>query len=100
MSEGKYKGRYVDMDTCAESPISWRFFPKTKNGKVGYGDALMELFDQGMDGCLYVQIIRVPGEFPIYAQNTMELMEPEDACKILAEWCRYKLYDSKGKQLV
>ncbi len=100
MSSEKYSGRYVDCDVCPENPVSWRFFPKRKSGKVGYADAIQELFDQGMNGNMYAQIFRVPEEFPACADNNMELMEPEDACKILAEWCHFKLFDSKGNQIV
>lgn len=100
MKNDRYAGRYVDSDTCPENPIAFRFFPKKKTGKVGYADALQELFDIGMNGSLYVQFFRVPEEFPLNADNNVELMEPEDACKMLAEWCGYKLYDRNGKQLV
>ena len=50
MSADRYSGRYADFDTCPENPVSWRFFPKRKGGKVGYADALQELFDNGMNG--------------------------------------------------
>lgn len=99
MSADRYSGRYADFDTCPENPVSWRFFPKWKGGKVGYADALQELFDNGMNGNVYVQIVRVPEEFPAEADNNMELMEPEDACKILANLCHFKLFDQNGKEL-
>ena len=99
MSADRYSGRHADFDTCPESPVSWRFFPKRKGGKVGYADALQELFDNGMNGNVYVQIVRVPEEFPAEADNNMELMEPEDACKILAGLCHFKLFDQNGKEL-
>ncbi len=95
----RYSGRYVDCDSCPENPVSWRFFPKRKDGKVGYADALQELFDQGMSGNLYMQLFIVPEEFPADADNNMELMEPEDACKLLAKWCGYMLHDRNGNQI-
>ena len=99
MSTEKYSGRYVDCDVCPENPVSWRFFSKRKGGKVGFADALQELFDQGMEGNLYVQLFQVPCEFPTDADNNIELLEPEDACKMLADWCGFKLFDRDGKQL-
>lgn len=99
MNVEKYSGRYVDCDACPENPVSWRFFPKRKSNKVGFADALQELFDQGMDGNLYVQLFQVPCEFPADADNNIELLEPEDACKMLADWCGFKLFDRDGKQL-
>lgn len=100
MDAGRYSGRYVDIDTCPENPISWRFYPKRKGGKVGFADVLQELFDQGMSGNVYAQIFRVLDEFPVDADNNVELMEPEDACKLLAGWCGFSLYDRNGNQLV
>ena len=99
MNAEKYSGKYVDCDVCPENPVSWRFFPKRKSSKVGFADALQELFDRGMGGNLYVQLFHVPHEFPADSDNNVELLEPEDACKLLANWCGYKLYDSNGKQI-
>lgn len=95
-----FDGRYTKIDTCPENPISWRFFPMRRNGKVGFSDVMKELFDQGMSGGMYAQLFRVPEEFPEGETDTVEIMEPDTACKILAEWCGFKLYDRAGKQLV
>lgn len=100
MSIETFDGKHVKIDTCPENPVSWRFLPMKKNGKVGFADAIQELFDQGMEGNMYAQLFRVPEEYPVHEQNTVELMEPEDACKILAEWCHFTLFDSKGNQIV
>lgn len=99
MSDDRYKGRYLDYDPCPEGVVSWRFFPKKKGGKVGRADALQELFDCGMEGGLFVQFLHVPGEFPVDADNNMELIDPDTACKLLADWCRFNLYDQDGNKL-
>ena len=101
MESERIKGRYTDYDSCPENPISWRFFPKKKSGKVGYADAIQELFVQGMGGNIYAQIYIVPlDEFPLGIDNNVELLEPEKACEMLARHIGYKLYDQNGKQLV
>lgn len=100
MSTETFDGKRTKIDICPENPISWRFFPMKKGGKVGFADIVQELFDQGMEGNLYAQVFKVPGEYPVDADNNVELMEPEDACKILADWCGFKLYDRSGNQLV
>ncbi|MCD7929054.1 MAG: hypothetical protein LUF86_02720 [Clostridiales bacterium] len=91
------RGQYANMDSDPPAPESWHFYPKKKGGKVGYADALQELFDQGMSGNLYVQLYRVPDEFPADVDNDVVLLEPEDAIKFLADWCRYTLHDEKGE---
>lgn len=99
MNAEKITGTYADMDADPKDPVSWRFLPKRKNGKLGFADIVQELSCQGMAGNIYAQVFKVPEEFPSDETNIVELMEPEIACKILAQWCGYTLYDCKGKKI-
>ncbi len=94
------KGHYADWDADPRNPESWHFHPKKANTRLGYADVLQQLFDNGMEGNLYVQLYRVPDEFPYDADNDVILLEPEDALKILAHWCGYHLFDDEGKDVV
>lgn len=98
--DDKTVGWYAAFDNSPKSPVSWRLFSKRKNGKLGRSDVIAELFNQGMSGNMYAQIFLVPEEFPCDTDDTIELLEPEDTCKILAQWCGWTLHDKSGKQLV
>ncbi len=91
------KGQYADFDGCPPTPESWHFYPRRKSGNLGFSDVVRELFDQGMEGNLYAQLFKVPGEFPADEPNEVVLLEPEDAVKILADWCGYTLHDREGR---
>lgn len=99
MDDDKTVGEYAVFDNSPVSPVSWRFFPKRKNGKLSYSDVINELCSQQMHGSMYAQLFHVPEEFPEDEDNTVELLEPEDACKILAQWLGWKLYDKNGKEI-
>lgn len=99
MNDDKSVGEYAAFDNSPVSPVSWRFFPKRKNGKLSYSDVISELYSQQICGSMYAQLFHVPEEFPEDEDNTVELLEPEDACKILAQWLGWKLYDKNGKEI-
>ena len=61
------------------------------------GCLIRELFDLGMGGSFYAQVVKVPEEYPAEDLSTVLLYEPEEAAKIFAQLCGYTLLDKNGR---
>lgn len=73
------------------------FDGKTKKQKIDQNDIIRELFDLGMGGSFYAQVVKVPEEYPAEDLSTVLLYEPEEAEKIFAQLCGYTLLDKNGQ---
>ena len=94
-------GEWLNLeDGAAPCGADWWFKVKKKGGKVCVHDIERELFEAGMAGEMYCVLIRVPDEFPTDDSGEALVFDPEHAAKVFAEWCRFKLYDRNGKELV
>lgn len=69
----------------------------TRKQKIDQNDIMRELFDIGMGGNFYAQVIHVPEECPEEELSTVYLYEPDEAAKIFAQMCGYTLLDRSGK---
>lgn len=65
--------------------------------KIDQNDIIRELFDLGMGGSFYAQVVKVPEEYPVEDLSTVLLYEPEKAAKIFAQLCGYTLLDKSGR---
>lgn len=79
---------------------AYRFVGKTSRQKIDQNDIIEDLFDLGMSGNFYAQVIQVPEEFPSEKISFVDLYEPEEAAKIFAELAHYTLLDTKGRVIV
>lgn len=73
------------------------FDGKSKKQKIDQNDIIRELFDLGMGGSFYAQVVKVPEEYPVEDLSTVLLYEPEEAAKIFAQLCGYTLLDKNGR---
>lgn len=73
------------------------FDGKTKKQKIDQNDIIRELFDLGMGGSYYAQVVKVPEECPSEELSAVLLYEPEEAAKIFAQLCGYTLLDQNGR---
>lgn len=75
------------------------FDGKSKKQKIDQNDIIRELFDLGMGGSFYAQVVKVPEEYPVEDLSTVLLYEPEEAAKIFAQLCGYTLLDKTAEWL-
>lgn len=73
------------------------FDGKSKKQKIDQNDIIRELFDLGMGGSFYAQVVKVPEEYPVEDLSTVLLYEPEETAKIFAQLCGYTLLDKNGR---
>lgn len=73
------------------------FTGRTSKQKIDQNDIIRELFDLGMGGSFYAQVVKVPEEYPAEDFSAVLLYEPEDAAKIFAQLCGYTLLDQNGQ---
>lgn len=73
------------------------FDGKTKKQKIDQNDIIRELFDLGMGGSYYAQVVKAPEEYPAEDLSAVLLYEPEEAAKIFAQLCGYTLLDQNGR---
>lgn len=76
---------------------AFRLDGKTKKQKIDQNDIIRELFDLGMGGSFYAQVVKVPEECPAEDISAVLLYEPEEAAKIFAQLCGYTLLDQNGR---
>lgn len=93
-------GEHLKTSDNLPSPVAWRFLPKRRGIRITVDDLERELFDYGMSGNMYALLLPIPEEYPGSFLPHIDLYEPEDACRILADWCHYTLLDATGKVLV
>lgn len=75
----------VDRETGTVEPLTYQ------------NDIIREIFDLGMGGSFYAQVVKVPEEYPAEDLSTVLLYEPEEAAKIFAQLCGYTLLDKNGR---
>ena len=87
------------MKSVDEMPTmaAYRFVGKTSRQKIDQNDIIRELFDLGMGGSFYAQVVKVPEEYPAEDLSAVLLYEPEEAAKIFAQLCGYTLLDQNGR---
>lgn len=74
-------GDYLKLVENVPEGTAFCFDGKTKKQKIDQNDIIRELFDLGMGGSYYAQVVKVP----------------EEAAKIFAQLCGYTLLNQNGR---
>lgn len=90
-------GDHLKMAEDVPEGAAFCFEGKTKKQKIDQNDIIRELFDLGMGGSFYAQVVKVPEEYPEEELLGVDLYEPEAAAKIFAQLCGYTLLDRNGR---
>lgn len=90
-------GDHLKLAPEMPTEAAFRFEGKTRKQKIDQNDIIRELFDLGMGGSYYAQVVKVPGEYPAEDLSAVLLYEPEEAAKIFAQLCGYTLLDKNGR---
>lgn len=86
----KVAGRVLSFDADPPDPVSWRFYPRGR-ARTTEANVVKELFEQGMNGNIYVHFIKVPDECPAEWDDATDLYEPEDALRMLKQLCHEEM---------
>ena len=89
-------GDHLKLASEMPTEAAFRFEGKTRKQKIDQNDIIRELFDLGMGGSFYAQVVKVPEEYPEEELLDVDLYEPE-AAKIFAQLCGYTLLDQNGR---
>lgn len=65
---------------------AYRFVGKTSRQKIDQNDIIEDLFDLGMSGNFYAQVIQVPEEFPSEKFRLLTFMNRKKQRKFLQSW--------------
>lgn len=90
-------GDHLKLASEIPTEAAFRFEGKTRKQKIDQNDIIRELFDLGMGGSFYAQVVKVPEEYPEEELLDVDLYEPEAAAKIFAQLCGYTLLDQNGR---
>ena len=90
-------GDHLKLAPEMPTEAAFRFEGKTRKQKIDQNDIIRELFDLGMGGSFYAQVVKVPEEYPAEGISAVLLYEPEEAAKIFAQLCGYTLLDQNGR---
>ncbi|MCC8079245.1 MAG: hypothetical protein LIO57_04175 [Oscillospiraceae bacterium] len=93
--------RIAEYEENMPSYVTLRVYPKKKHGKLTHEDIVRELFDWNLGGEMFVQLVRTPSdEFPVDVEPFVDLLSPDDAVKVLLDWCGWTgtLCDYQGRE--